>query len=190
MQFERWSCSTDWWQLWDWGAVTGEQWNIHLLRREAWGCQSRESRMRVKWEMLSAKVPTDLTRIWLLFPRTAVHLQKKTSSESLSATQSYMPPTVSRCPRHSPKLDVGLIWVPESTCPACSILNSSIFRCRFAGRAAAGFKIHVCFSFPLHLRVLSSAPFPWAPPCNPTTRLHWGLTTQVGMPPLYPSSAS
>lgn len=190
MQFERWSCSTDWWQLWDWGAVTGEQWNIHLLRREAWGCQSRESRMRVKWEMLSAKVPTDLTRIWFLFPRTAVHLQKKASSESLSATQSYMPHTVSRCPRHSPKLDVGLICVPASTCPACSILNSSISRCRFAGRAAAGFKIHVCFSFPLHLRVLSSAPFPWAPPCNPTTRLHWGLTTQVGMPPLYPSSAS
>jgi len=113
--------------------------------------------MRVKWEILSAKVPTDLMRIWFQFPRTAVHLQKIASLESLSAMQSYMSQGVPRCPWNSPKLDVGLIYVPESTYSAHSILNSSIPRCRFTGRAAASFKIHVCFSLPLHLRVLSSA---------------------------------
>lgn len=58
----------------------------HLsLKKGSLEHQRRERRIRVKWEMLSAKVPTDLVRIWFLFSRAAIHLQKKASSESLSA---------------------------------------------------------------------------------------------------------
>lgn len=188
--WERWSCSTDWWQLWDWGPVSGEQWNIHLLRREAWGHWSRERGWELNGRYCQQKCLWILISIWFLFPRTAIHLQTKATSETLSAMQSYMSHRVPHCPWHGPKLDDGLIYVPENTYSARSILNSSISRCKFTGRAAASFKIYVCFSLPLHLRVLFPAQFPWALPCNPMTRLHWGLTTQVGMPPLYTSSAS
>lgn len=58
--------------------------------------------------MLSAKVPPDFTRIWLLVPRRVTTCRKE-SLESLSTPQSYLSHGVPHCPWHSTKLDVGLM---------------------------------------------------------------------------------
>lgn len=100
--------------------------------------------MRVKWELLSAKVPGDLMRIWFLFPRAAIHLQekkKKKSSKSLGTVVSL----VTLCHANLGIVPGLMLASPMSQkcLPSHSILNSSISRCRFTGKAAAGFRSHV-----------------------------------------------
>lgn len=72
--------------------------------------------MGVKQEMLSAKLPMDLPRIWVLFHETS-HLcaDKSTPRKSKCSAASLV--TVSHCSWHSPRLDAGLIYIPESTHP-------------------------------------------------------------------------